>query len=206
MSLYRYIPNPGAVTSSVTGPRTNLVQVPSEYADMAIPAIPAIPAAASPAAAGFGRALLMQVLAEGGVDALQNVFMRATGSANTPQATSGSKFLAPIGDVAASRQRYYDEDYKRAILRMLGFDLPKLNVEELIRSDIDLNRLLAAEAGQRELQRARLAVEQATRPAIAESMGDFAAASAAGLGSIAQNLAYKPDYSAVLAESARALT
>lgn len=203
MALYRYIPNPGAVTSSVTGPRTNLVQVPSEYADMALPAIPAVASVAAPAAGQFGRALLMNLLAEGGTNALGALLSPGGVTPSPSQGSSGSKFMITLQDVKEIERYVNEENYRRSLLNAAGGDYDYLDAQSIIRERENELRESAAQAGQRELQRARIAVEEATRPEIARSMGTYGTAAAQGLGSVAQNIAYTPDYGTVYAEAMR---
>ena len=127
MALYRYIPNPGASTSSVTGPRTNLVQVPSEYADMAITAIPAA-AAAAPVASQFGRALLTNLLAEGGTNLLGALLSQAGPSPSEGQGSSGSKFMIPLQDVKDYQSFARRENAKCALFRLAGYQCDMIDV------------------------------------------------------------------------------
>jgi hypothetical protein len=202
MSLYRYIPNPNAATSSITGPRTNLVQVPSDYADVALPALAApVAAAAAPAAGQFGRALLMNLLAEGGTNLLGSLLAPGGVTPSEPQGSSSSKFMITLQDEKEIRRYVSEENYRRSLLNAAGGNYDYLDADSIIRNRENELRESAAQAGQRELQRARLAVEEATRPEIARAMGTYGTAAAQGLGSIAQNIAYTPSYENVLAEA-----
>lgn len=143
---YAMVPNPGPPSSSVTGPRTSLVQVPA-YNTMASPvAAAAIPAGAQLFRDSFIAEILGNVLGQG----ITSLGAGATG-ALTPATTGGgsnSRFMITLGDVRDIQQYVDNENFKR---RMLGMEL--LNAEDIIREREAALRESAAQAGERELAR-----------------------------------------------------
>lgn len=141
---------------------------------------PQIPAAAVGKLGGLTPGGLLQevlgsLLVSGGMGLVQ----AATGALEpqTPQGSSGSKYMITLQDVKEIEKFVANENFKRSGLNRLGYNLPLLDAQDIVREREAELRRSADEAGARELAKAQVAIPVAAIPAIAQAAATGAQAS-----------------------------
>jgi len=140
-----------------------------------------INARADIARSGQRYGLLKEVLGNliaGGITApIGAVLGAATQSVQTPVSPSltSSKYSVPLADVVGAEQAIAKENYNRYLLNLAGADLPYLDPQQIIEENVNRNRLLMAEAGERERALESVRQEGAIQQSLANQMGNLAA-------------------------------
>jgi len=93
-------------------------------------------------------------------------------AAQLQQGMSNQKYMPTLGDATAVYLQEPGQQAQRALLNRLGANLSPFDPDALIDKNLNRNRLLAAEAGARELQKAQLAVNQAVYPQAIKTEGE----------------------------------
>ena len=140
-----------------------------------------INARADIARSGQRYGLLKEVLGNliaGGITAPVGALLgAATQSVQTPVSPSltSSKYSVPLADVVGAEQAIAKENYNRYLLNLAGADLPYLDPQQIIEENVNRNRLLMAEAGERERALESVRQEGAIQQSLANRMGNLAA-------------------------------
>jgi len=140
-----------------------------------------INARADIARSGQRYGLLKEVLGNliaGGITAPVGALLgAATQSVQTPVSPSltSSKYSVPLADVVGAEQAIAKENYNRYLLNLAGADLPYLDPQQIIEENVNRNRLLMAEAGERERALESVRQEGAIQQSLANQMGNLAA-------------------------------
>lgn len=140
-----------------------------------------INARADIARSGQRYGLLKEVLGNliaGGITAPVGALLgAATQSVQTPVSPSltSSKYSVPLADVVGAEQAIAKENYNRYLLNLAGADLPYLDHQQIIEENVNRNRLLMAEAGERERALESVRQEGAIQQSLANQMGNLAA-------------------------------
>jgi len=140
-----------------------------------------INARADIARSGQRYGLLKEVLGNliaGGITAPIGALLgAATQSVQTPVSPSltSSKYSVPLADVVGAEQAIAKENYNRYLLNLAGADLPYLDPQQIIEENVNRNRLLMAEAGERERALESVRQEGAIQQSLANQMGNLAA-------------------------------
>ena len=133
------------------------------------------------ARSGQRYGLLKEVLGNliaGGITAPVGALLgAATQSVQTPVSPSltSSKYSVPLADVVGAEQAIAKENYNRYLLNLAGADLPYLDPQQIIEENVNRNRLLMAEAGERERALESVRQEGAIQQSLANQMGNLAA-------------------------------
>ena len=139
-----------------------------------------INARADIARSGQRYGLLKEVLGNliaGGITApIGAVLGAATQSVQTPVSPSltSSKYSVPLADVVGAEQAIAKENYNRYLLNLAGADLPYLDPQQIIEENVNRNRLLMAEAGERERALESVRQEGAIQQSLANQLGNLA--------------------------------
>ena len=176
MARYSFLRAPE--TSSVRGLGSGLIPTPSlgSYSGATM-AAPLAAAAAAPAAAGgsgalggltrFAGSFFPNLLAEivGGA-------MRPGGlTPSAPTTPSQVKYNLTSADVQSYVRMADEINTRRRALNMLGANLPLISPEELIGNEVETNRLLMKEAGEREYAIEQLKMQGGVQQALANQIG-----------------------------------
>ena len=139
-----------------------------------------INARADIARSGQRYGLLKEVLGNliaGGITAPIGALLgAATQSVQTPVSPSltSSKYSVPLADVVGAEQAIAKENYNRYLLNLAGADLPYLDPQQIIEENVNRNRLLMAEAGERERALESVRQEGAIQQSLANQLGNLA--------------------------------
>jgi len=173
MSRYSFIRAPE--TSSVRGLGSGLIPTPSlgSYSGATMPA----PLGA--AAAVGGGAGVMGGLTRFAGSFFPNLLAEVVGSAmrpggltpSSPTTPSQVKYNLTSADVQSYVRMADEINYRRKQLNMLGANLPMISPEELIASEVETNRLLMKEAGEREYAIEQLRQQGGIQQALANQIG-----------------------------------
>lgn len=127
--------------------------------------------------AGLLKEVLGNLIAGGITAPIGAVLGAATQSVQTPVSPSltSSKYSVPLADVIGAEQAIAKENYNRYLLNLAGADLPYLDPQQIIEQNVERNRLLMAEAGERERALEAVRQEGAIQQSLANQMGDLAA-------------------------------
>jgi len=162
-------------------------------------------AAAAPAAAGGGaflRAALAELLGNVGGEILNRASTGVGRLGEAPPATAmGGKYLVGPTELANLERVYGKENLNRAILRLatLGMvDLPEIDVRERIEEDVNRQRAMAQELGQRERALAEINASAQIIPALAQMAGAQAAATGGAAQEFLRTYLARPDFQASL--------
>ena len=93
-------------------------------------------------------------------------------AAQLQQGMSNQKYMPTLGDATAVYLQEPGQQAQRALLNALGANLSPFDAEDIINKNLNRARLLASEAGARELQKAQLAVNQAVYPQAIKTEGE----------------------------------
>ena len=93
-------------------------------------------------------------------------------AAQLQQGMSNQKYMPTLGDATAVYLQEPGQYAQRALLNAFGANIPRFDPDAVIDRNLNRNRLLAAEAGARELQKAQLAVNQAVYPQAIKTEGE----------------------------------
>ena len=93
-------------------------------------------------------------------------------AAQLQQGMSNQKYMPTLGDATALYLQEPGQQAQRALLNYFGANLSPFDPDYIIDKNLNRNRLLAAEAGARELQKAQLAVNQAVYPQAIKTEGE----------------------------------
>ena len=176
MSRYSFTRAPQ--TSSVRGLGSGLIPTPSlgSYSGVTMPA-PLAAAAAAPAVGG--GAGVMGGLTRFAGSFFPNLLAEVVGSAmkpggltpSSPTTPSQVKYNLTSADVQSYVRMADEINYRRKQLNMLGANLPMISPEELIASEVETNRLLMKEAGEREYAIEQLRQQGGIQQALANQIG-----------------------------------
>lgn len=165
---------------------------------------PAVAAAAAPAAAG--SSLLKVALANIGYNVagdvggqLLNRISSGIGGlgAAPPAVAQGGKYLVGPSELANLERVYGKENLNRAIIRLatLGIvDLPQIDVPERIEQDVNRQRSMAQELGERERAMAEINASAQIIPALAQMAGAQATATGGAAQEFLRNYLARPDF------------
>ena len=175
MGRYSFIRAPE--TSSVRGLGSGLIPTPSlgSYSGVTMPA-PLAAAAAAPAAAGGG---IMGGLARFAGSFFPNLLAEVVGASmkpggltpSSPTTPSQVKYNLTSADVQSYVRMADEINYRRRQLNMLGANLPMISPEELIAEEVETNRLLMKEAGEREYAIEQLKQQGGVQQSLANQIG-----------------------------------
>lgn len=127
--------------------------------------------------AGLLKEVLGNLIAGGITAPIGAVLGAATQSVQTPVSPSltSSKYSVPLADVIGAEQAIAKENYNRYLLNLAGANLDYLDPQQIIEQNVERNRLLMAEAGERERALEAVRQEGAIQQSLANQMGDLAA-------------------------------
>ena len=162
---------------------------------------PAVAAAAPAAAAGSGsfiRAALAELLGNVGGEVLTRTSSGIGRLGEAPPAVAqGGKYLVGPSELANLERVYGKENLNRAILRLatLGMvDLPQIDVRERIEEDVNRQRSMAQELGERERAMAEINASAQIIPALAQMAGTQATATGGVAQEFLRNYLARPDF------------
>ena len=161
---------------------------------------PAVAAAAAPAVGGgsFVKAALAELLG----NVLGETVNRASSGIGRlgeapPAVAQGGKYLVGPSELANLERVYGKENLNRAILRLatLGIvDLPQIDVRERIEEDVNRQRAMAQELGERERAMAEINASAQIIPALAQMAGTQAVATGGAAQEFLRNYLARPDF------------
>ena len=93
-------------------------------------------------------------------------------AAQLQQGMSNQKYMPTLGDATAVYLQEPGQQAQRALMNALGANISPFDPDDIINKNLNRARLLAAESGARELQRAQLAVNQAVYPQAIKTEGE----------------------------------
>jgi len=165
---------------------------------------PAVAAAAAPAAAGGGggslllQAALANVAGDVGGELLKRISSGFGRLGEAPPAVAqGGKYLVGPSELANLERVYGKENLNRAILRLatLGIvDLPQIDVPERIEQDVNRQRAMAQELGERERAMAEINASAQIIPALAQMAGTQATATGGAAQEFLRSYLARPDF------------
>jgi hypothetical protein len=163
---------------------------------------PAVAAAAAPAAAAGGGSFIRAALAELLGNVGGEVLTRASSGIGRlgeapPAVAQGGKYLVGPSELANLERVYGKENLNRAILRLatLGIvDLPQIDVRERIEEDVNRQRAMAQELGERERAMAEINASAQIIPALAQMAGTQAVATGGAAQEFLRNYLARPDF------------
>ena len=138
-----------------------------------------VAAAAAPVAAAAGGTGVMGGLTRFAGSFFPNLLAEIAGSAmkpggltpSSPTPPSQVKYNLTSADVQSYVRMADEINYRRKQLNMLGANLPLISPEELIASEVETNRLLMKEAGEREYAIEQLKQQGGIQQALANQIG-----------------------------------
>jgi len=165
---------------------------------------PAVAAAAAPAAAGGGggslllQAALANVAGDVGGELLKRISSGFGRLGEAPPAVAqGGKYLVGPSELANLERVYGKENLNRAILRLvtLGMvDLPQVDIPERIEQDVNRQRAMAQELGERERAMAEINASAQIIPALAQMAGTQATATGGAAQEFLRSYLARPDF------------
>ena len=93
-------------------------------------------------------------------------------AAQLQQGMSNQKYMPTLGDATAVYLQEPGQQAQRALFNALGANISPFDPDAIINKNLNRARLLAAESGARELQKAQLAVNQAVYPQAIKTEGE----------------------------------
>ena len=167
---------------------------------------PAVAAAAAPAAAAGSSSLLKAALANIGYNVagdvggqlLKRISSGIGGLGEAPPAVAqGGKYLVGPSELANLERVYGKENLNRAILQLvtLGMvDLPQIDIPERIEQDVNRQRAMAQELGERERAVAEINASAQIIPALAQMAGTQATATGGAAQEFLRSYLARPDF------------
>ena len=164
---------------------------------------PALAAAAAPAAGGGGGSLLLQaalanVAGDVGGELLKRISSGFGRLGEAPPAVAqGGKYLVGPSELANLERVYGKENLNRAILQLvtLGMvDLPQIDIPERIEQDVNRQRAMAQELGERERAMAEINASAQIIPALAQMAGTQATATGGAAQEFLRSYLARPDF------------
>ena len=157
------------------------------------------PAVAATAGGGsFIRAALAELLGNVGGEVLTRASSGIGRLGEAPPAVAqGGKYLVGPSELANLERVYGKENLNRAILRLatLGIvDLPEIDVRERIEEDVNRQRAMAQELGERERAMAEINASAQIIPALAQMAGTQAVATGTAAQEFLRNYLARPDF------------
>lgn len=117
------------------------------------------------------RALVIDLAVNQGGKALLGT-LTPQPAAQLQQGMSNQKYMPTLGDATSVYLQEPGQQAQRALLNYLGANISPFDPDDIINKSYNRARLLAAESGARELQKAQLGVNQAVFPQAIKTEGE----------------------------------